>query len=362
MESAENSNMSSRQRVAAAVAHKKTDRVPLDMWWTPETGAKLRKHYKVNDDGELRDAMGIDIVWLWPDDCGAPRPNCGPGTTATCWGFVMRRVEYDGGAYDEYCFHPLAGVDSVQKVDDYNWPNPNDFKYVEMPKKIAEAEARSEKWIGTGMSSIFERSWALTGFQNFLESLFSQPDVAMRIMEHVNDFYIEQTLLTLRACHGRADMLYIADDIGSQNGMILSPSIWREMIKPLQKKFNDAIRMEFPEIVIHYHSCGSLLPVIDDLIEIGVDILNPIQPKAVDMQAELLAKKFGGRISFCGGLDIQDLLPHGTPEQVFDECMRLIKTLGKNGGYILAPAHAVQVDTPVENIEAILKAVKETAL
>ena len=142
--------------------------------------------------------------------------------------------------------------------------------------------------------------------------------------------------------------------------MLLSPALWRQMIKPLQKRFNDAIRAEFPGVVFHYHSCGSIVPVIDDLIEIGVDILNPIQPLAAGMDADSLARRWGDRLCFCGGLDIQRLLPRGTPDEVFRECVRLIRTLGKNGGYILAPAHAVQVDTPVENILAMVQAVRET--
>lgn len=352
--------MSSRKRVSTALKRQNADRTPLDMWWTPETGAKLRAHFNAVDDDEVRHALGVDVVWIWADDSNVPRPKCKAGEIASYWGFISRRVEYDGGYYDELCYHPLADADSVQQVDDHVFPNPDDFDYDSMSEKIAKTDAYGEKWIGTGTSSIFERSWALRGFQKFLEDLLFHPEIALRIMEHVNSFYIENTLRTLRACKGRADMLYTADDIGSQNGMLISPSIWRDMIKPLQKKFNDAIRAEFPDIIIHYHSCGSILPVIDDLIEIGVDVLNPIQPRAVGMDAETLAQKFGGRVSFCGGLDIQDILPHGTPDEVYKECLRLINTLGKNGGYILAPAHAIQVDTPVENILAVSRAVKES--
>ena len=351
--------LSSRQRVAAAIRHEVTDRVPLDMWWTPETAAKLKKHLNVSSHAELRDALGLDIVWIWAEYNGPIREYPAPGTVTSYWGFVTREVEYDGGSYQEFCHHPLAGVESVQQVDDHAWPGPDDYDYAALQRKISEANAGGDKWVGVGESSIFERSWALVGMQEFLEDLLVRPDVATRIMEHVNGFYIEQTLRTLRACEGRADMVYIADDIGTQLGMLLGPDVWREMIKPLQKAFNDAIRLEFPEIVFHYHSCGSIVPVIDDLIEIGVDILNPIQPKAAGMAAEALAERWGDRLSFLGGLDTQELLPLGSAGEVRRECSRLIETLGRDGGYILAPAHAVQVDVPVENILAVIEAAKE---
>jgi uroporphyrinogen decarboxylase len=297
------------------------------MWGTPETVEKLRRHFGVKSEGEVRDALGVDVEWVCADYAGPPRADLGEGTTASYWGFVTRRTRYDGGSYDEFCHHPLAGA---------------------------------EKWIGVGESSVFERAWALVGFQEFLEGMLVRPEVTARIMERINDFYIEQTLRTLRACGGRADMVYIADDVGTQSGMLLAPTVWREAIKPLQRKLNEAVRAEFPDVVFHYHSCGSIVPIIDDLIEIGVDVLNPLQPKAAGMQAEAIAERWGERLCFCGGLDIQEILPRGSAEEVRQECARLIRTLGRGGGYILAPAHAIQVDVPVENVVAIVEAAQRT--
>jgi uroporphyrinogen decarboxylase len=349
-----------RERVRRAVRHERTDRVPLDMWWTPETGAKLRAHFGVDNDEGIRDSLGLDMVWLWAEYDGVSPAPPEPGIKLSYWGFGRREIEYNGGVYEELCYHPLEGFDSVGQVDDYAWPDTDDFDYAGLAREAAIADRGIERWIGVGESSIFERSWALVGFQEFLEDLFTRPDVAVRIMEHVNDFYIQQTLFTLRACGGRADMVYIADDIGCQQGMLIDPEMWRNLIKPLQKKFNDAILAEFPDVVFHYHSCGSIVPVIDDLIEIGVDILNPIQPKAVGMSARSLAERWGDRLSFLGGLDTQELLPRGTTQQVYEECGRLISILGNGGGYILAPAHAVQVDVPIENVLAIVRAAHET--
>lgn len=353
--------MTSRQRVAAAVRHEVTDRVPLQFWWTNESSNRAKAHLGIETDVELHEALGLDVTWLWPDYVGKLCKNMGPGTKSTYWGFILKEVQYAGGVYEEYCHHPLAEVASVQQVHDYVWPDPTDFNFDELPGKFASyADIGGEQWLGVGESSVFERSWALVGFERFLEMLMVDTEIAMAIMEHVNDFYIEQTLSQLRAFNGRADMVYLGDDLGTQLNMLINPRLWRDTIKPLQKKLNDAVRAEYPDIVFHYHSCGSIPDVIDDLAEIGVDILNPIQPKAAGMDADTLAKRWGDKISFCGGLDIQELLPFGTVEEVKAESKRLIRTLGKGGGYILAPAHAIQIDTPPENVLAIVEAARET--
>jgi len=333
------------------------------MWWTPETAGRLMAHFRLDSEQQLRDRLGVDLAWLWveplPAPAGRPAPaDLPPGAKVSYWGFATREVRYRGGSYQEYCHHPLAGAEDVADVEAHAWPDPAAFDYDALPTKIAAADAAGEKWIGVGESSIFERSWALVGLERFLEGLLLRPAVMRRIMSRVNDFYIEQTLRTLRACGGRADMVYTADDVGSQLGMILGPTLWRREIKPLQKELNDAVRAEFPGVVIHYHSCGSIVPIIDDLIEIGVDVLNPIQPAAAGMDAETLAGGWGGRLCFCGGLDTQHLLPRGTARDVWRECARLIRVLGAGGGYILAPAHAVQVDVPVENVLAIFEAAR----
>jgi len=354
-------SVSSRQRVAAALRHEVTDRVPLCTWWTPEAQAKLAEYFGVETEQQLIDTLGVDVVWLWMGPYKGRIPEAPQqDMDITYWGFATKSVPYDGGVYEEFCYYPLADAKTVEQVDAYAWPDPDAFDYDEFPRRIAAADAGGEKWITIGESSFFERSWAMVGFERFLEWLLARRDLVMRIMENVCDFYIAQTLRTLRACGGRADMVHTADDVGSQQGMLISPDTWRETLKPLQKKFNDAIRSEFPDVVIHYHSCGSIVPIIDELMEIGVDVLNPIQPKAVGMEPSVLAERWGDRLCFCGGVDIQELMPRGTPEQVRNACEELIRTLGRGGGFILSPAHALQVDVPVENVLAMVEAVRRT--
>jgi uroporphyrinogen-III decarboxylase len=154
-----------------------------------------------------------------------------------------------------------------------------------------------------------------------------------------------------------ADMIWAGDDFGGQNGMIIAPETWRQRFKPRIKFMFESFRKINPNIKIAWHSCGSILPIIPDFIDIGLDILNPIQPLAKDMDYRLLKERFGRDLIFFGGIDVQQLLPFGTPEQIKEAVRERIKILGANGGYIVGPAHNIQDDTPIENVLAFFDAV-----
>ena len=208
----------------------------------------------------------------------------------------------------------------------------------------------------------FETPWYMRGMEQFLVDLRQNPDVAEAICRHVADYYRERALRVLDAAGGRRgqtciDVIGTGGDIGGQLGMMLSPKLWRERIKP----FTGGLIRTFKDLGLKtfYHSCGSLVPVIPDLIEAGLDILDPLQPNAVGMQAEPLFEAFGDRLSFHGGIDEQELLPHGSPAEVYAETKRVISILGRNGGYIVTAAHAVQGDTPAENVLAMFDATRD---
>jgi uroporphyrinogen decarboxylase len=152
------------------------------------------------------------------------------------------------------------------------------------------------------------------------------------------------------------DILWCGDDFGGQSGMLIDPLTWRSQVKPRIRYMFEEFRKVQPDIKIAWHSCGSILPIIPDFIELGLDILNPIQPLAKGMEPEFLKREYGQDLSFFGGIDVQELLPMGNPQIIKDEVRRRIEILGKNGGYIIAPAHNIQADTPLENILAFFEA------
>jgi uroporphyrinogen decarboxylase len=210
------------------------------------------------------------------------------------------------------------------------------------------------------VGGIFEWSWALRGFERFLLDLAEKPEVACAIMDRFTDVYIENTLRVIEAAGGLLDMVYTYDDVGMQRGLLLSPRMWRKYILPRHQRLNAAIRSARYPVKIMYHSCGAIFPLIGPFVdEMGIDVLNPLQPRAAGMDMARIKDEFGERLSFHGAVDIQQTLPHGTPAEVQAEVRERCEVLGKGGGYICAPAHYIQADTPLENIVALYTAPRE---
>jgi uroporphyrinogen decarboxylase len=200
----------------------------------------------------------------------------------------------------------------------------------------------------------FETPWYLRGFEQYLADLHENPEIAEAISRHVSEYFYQRALRVIDAARGQIDIVGSGGDIGSQRGLILSPHAWRQHIKP----YSTLLIAGFKRMGLKtfYHSCGSLVPVIPDLIEMGLDVLDPIQVSAAGMTPEELGPAFADRLSFHGAIDEVELLPHGTPEQVYHETTRVIDILGRCGGYIVSPSHQVQGDTPVENVLALYQA------
>lgn len=167
------------------------------------------------------------------------------------------------------------------------------------------------------------------------------------------------TQIGMRLIELGSDIIWAGDDFGTQKGMVMDPGTFRKYFKPRIRTMFNEFRKVNPEIKLAWHSCGSILPIIPDFIEIGLDILNPIQPLAEGMDPAYLKSTFGRDLVFFGGIDIQELLPNSTPLKIKEEVSRIVRILGENSGYIIGPAHNIQDDTSVENILALFEAVKE---
>jgi uroporphyrinogen decarboxylase len=203
---------------------------------------------------------------------------------------------------------------------------------------------------------IFETCWYLTGLEKFLVDLISEAPYMEVLLDRVMEINVRTGKHLIKL---GADILWAGDDFGTQHGMIMDPELWRKIFKPRIKWMFEEFRKVNPDIKLAWHSCGSIPQIIPDFIEIGLDILNPIQPGAKGMEPGFLKKEYGRDLVFFGGIDIQDLLPYGNPEKIKNEIKKICRILGKGGGYILAPAHNIQPDTPLENILAVFEAVKE---
>jgi uroporphyrinogen decarboxylase len=256
--------------------------------------------------------------------------------------------------YTEFSEYPLKGLGETKKLEDHVFPSPDWFDYSVIPQQIEAANAEGgEHAIILGKGSPFEYSWYMVGFEDFLALLLTEPEIANHLMEKVTDFFVEYLSRGLEAAKGRIDIGFEADDMGHQKGLFMSPDLWKELVKPHHVRLNKKLH-EFG-VKILYHTCGSVMDAVDEIIDMGVDVLEALQFDAKGMDPNKLKSQYGDRLCFHGGVSVQKTLPFGTPDEVRKEVRERISVLGENGGYILAPAHAVQGGTPPENIVALLE-------
>jgi uroporphyrinogen decarboxylase len=274
----------------------------------------------------------------------------GDGSFSDEWGVGYR----PRGPYNERVEHPLAGA-TLADLDRFRWPDPHDPGRVEARRLYNETDFSLAA--GHVSAGIFQDCWNLRGMARFFEDMALDREFAEALLDRVAAIHVAMWEHFLDAVGEYVDLVETADDLGGQTGLLISPRMYRDLIKPRHAALNAAIRCRTRARIL-YHSCGAIGPVIDDLIEIGVDVLNPIQPLPGLMDPEELKKRYGRRLIFHGGLDVQSLLPTGTPDQVRAHVRRYLDVLGPER-YIMAPANSVQPGTPPENLVAAYGAARD---
>jgi uroporphyrinogen decarboxylase len=351
--------MDSKQRVVAAAERRRVDRPATSLRCTAEAWQSLEDHFAANDVGTVLDRLDVDLRWIYVPYVG-PAERSTPtlfGEGTDYWGCHMRKIENRYNAYFEFYDPPLAHAETVSDVDAYDWPSLDWWDYSALHSIIEQANAQEPRGILFYGGDTFETCWYLRGLEQFLMDLYLRPDLVQAMAEHVESYYRERALRAVEAARGGIDLVGYGDDLGGQTGMLMNPQVWRRRIKPFTADFLGTFKaMGYKTF---FHSCGSIVPIVDDLIDAGLDILEPIQVTAAGMKPQLLFSRFGNRLSFHGAIDEVELLPHASWREVYDETRRTIDVLGRNGGYIVCPSHQVQGDTPVENILAIFQAAKE---
>jgi uroporphyrinogen decarboxylase len=351
--------MNSRERVLAAASRQRTDRPPTSLRCTPEAWHALREHLHVETNDDVLDALDVDMRWVSVPYCGPKERSAIPlGSEGTdYWGCHVRKVDNDFNSYYEFYDFPLAGAESVQDVHNHPWPSLDWWDYSAIRSSIQAANRNGPRAILFFAGGAFETPWYMRGFERFLMDLHERPEIAAAICTHVEEYFRQRAFRVLEAADGQVDIVGTGGDIGSERGMLLNPRVWREKIKPFSGNLITTFKqMGFKTF---YHSCGSIVPVIDDFIELGLDILDPVQVSAAGMSPEALSAAFGERLSFNGAIDEVRLLPHATPQEVYRETTRVIDVLGRHGGYIVSPSHQVQGDTPPENVVAVCNAARD---
>lgn len=372
-------SMSSRERVLTALNHQEPDRVPLDLGSTSVTSLTLPAYVRLRqylgfppDEPEIFDRTqgivipSIDVLEFFDVDTRGAVP---PGRPASSYldeleftdNFGIRRRRPDGGYWYDAVSFPLQGLDRAE-IERFPWPNPHDqiesYRAVANRARTLHNQTNAAVVLSLGSVSVFERGLVLRGYEDFLIDLAIQPDIAEVIMDHLLGFSLVQLELVLPMVRGQIEVVKISDDLGTQTGLLVAPETYRRLVKPRQAQIITTIKRLCPEAKILLHSCGAVRPLIPDFIEIGVDILNPVQVSAAGMNPSRLKRDFGRDIVLWGGIDSQGILAHGKPRETIDYVRRLIEDLAPGGGFVMAVVHNVQPEVPPENLVAAFKVVE----
>lgn len=378
--------MTSRERVLAAINHEEPDRVPIVIGVSNATGLKMKPYQ------EIKQVLGIEApdeyLYDWPElgtaaideatmvrlhsdvrgvldlepahvlERNRQRPPHTPFIDS--WG--SGQTELTPGVWFPGV-HPLADATTIEEIESYEgWPDMND------PSRVAHVREQALRLHDENQYAImatpwllfpFERAHAMQGLEHFMIHMVNNRDFAVALLRKITDYCEILMDDFLRECGDLIDIIKIGDDLGTQNGLMISPKMYRQYLKPLHAEFIAFIK-ERTDAKVFFHTDGDVMDLVEDFIEIGVDILNPIQTSAGRMSdLPQLKRRYGDNMAFCGAIDTHRVLPYGTPEEVRQEVKRVMEILGPGGGYMVASVHTIMDDVPAQNILAMVDAVEE---
>lgn len=357
--------MKARERVETALNHQMADRCPMQISFTPEFARRLREDMELsgrvehNPHGggntyELERALGEDMLLTsvgWANSYYMCDQNY-TDEWGIGWEVQPYETKFGTGHYTEISHHPLADESAISS---YQPPDPTRPELYADAEKMLQ-EFKNDYWIvGVTVTTIFETAWALRGLNQILEDMVLDPDLTSHLLDIPYRYHLEAAR---RLTQMGVDMIWVGDDVGAQNRMLISPDMWRNYLKPLMADFISELKSINPGLKLAYHTDGNVELIIPELIEIGVDVLNPVQPASMDPAK--VKELYGDRLCFWGTIDEQHTLPFGSAEDVEREVIQRLKTIGKDGGLILSPTHHVQLDTPLKNFWTMVNTINHT--
>lgn len=346
-------SMTSRERWLALLAGETPDRIPTDYWATGEVTRRLCRELECEDRDVLFDKLHIDGV----DNLGvAPSSATFPGDPeADIWGRRFRRVEYETGAYREVANSPLAEAETVEQVEAYPWPSPDDCDWDAFRARVGATSGK--RIVRCAGYEPFMLYCHLRGMEQAMMDLVLSPEIAEAALARIFDYHYRTAERMFETADGKIDITYIAEDLGSQHGLLMGLEQIRRFFLPNQKRMADLARQH--GVHIFYHTDGAAREVIPDLIEItGIEILNPIQWRCPGMERHGLVRDFGDKLIFHGAVDNQQTLALGSADDVRDEVLDNIRIFAP-ARWICAPCHNIQPVSPTENIVAMYETVWE---
>jgi uroporphyrinogen decarboxylase len=372
-------NITSRERVLMTLDGKPVDRPPVDLGSTPNTTicriayenlkSKLEMPHvqtamlgtafqTVQVDEEILSRLKIDTRGVFPDVSDVPEvtPTEGGGFIDD-WGirFMPAKDRENRIMYYDMVEHPLSGATSVSDITNFQWPNPcrgRSLRGLREKGAMLRDTTRYALVGHPGDTAIFEACWCVRGMREFFVDLIMDRRMAETLLEKVLEIQCARYGRYLDCVGEYLDVVAVGDDLGGQTGPLISREMYQSLIKPYHKRYFEFIKSK-TSARLKLHSCGAIEPLLDDLIDVGVDIINPIQVSATGMEPKVLKRRYGDRIAFWGGIDTQNVLPQGTPEDVRSEVLTRIREFGIDGRYVISAVHNIQADVPPENIIAL---------
>ena len=350
--------MTHKERVIRSLDHRETDRVPFMYRDVPEVRARLKRDLGFQTDEQLFRYLDIDFRWVEPVYKGKPL-LLADGHKMDIWGVEWKYTPFSetAGYWNEVA-HPLAACYDPDALDDYPWPSVDDWDFSGLEAQCDQfAEYAIMTAPGVASPGIFQTPvQPLIGIERSFTDLFMNPEFFLYLIDKILDFQISFVEKMFSASNGKIDFFRIGDDFGTQQGLLMDIETWKIFFLPAFKAMADTAK----KYGAHYyqHSCGAIRDLIPSFLEAGVEVIDPLQIGASGMDPEELKSEYGHRITFSGGIDEQQILPHGTPEQVKYEVERMVKIMSPGGGYFLGPTHNFQDDIPTKNILAMYEAAK----
>ena len=385
--------MTSYERVKATLEHREPDRVPFDLGGTVLTGMNRHCYVRLRDylglpkreirildvmqqlariDEDMAEYLKTDVGCVDPSPPSSSplaKPPALEGEYYTMtdeWG-IQWKMPAQGGHYYDMADQPLKHAETPADLDTFPWPDPSDPARFAGLKKAADSYVNEQKKayiLGRQYAGIWETALWMSGFEKFFMDMLANETFAHALMDTITELKMQYWSNALDAVGDNVLIMSEADDLATQNSLLCSVDLYRKLVHPYHKKLFDFIKGKARnKVYVFYHTCGAVKPLIPLLIEEGVDILNPVQVKADDMDTRELKREFGREITFWGGgVDTQHVLPFGSPQEVRDEVKRRIDDLAPGGGFVFAAVHNVQSDVPPENYMAMWETMREYGL
>ncbi len=350
--------MNSKERVLTAIAHREADRVPIDYYSNPGIDRRLKEHLGLapNDAEGLRQALQVDFRRVAASYTGPPLHPPLPDRKINVWGVRTRWVEHESGGYWDYCDFPLQHA-TLEQMETWPMPSPDDFDYT----GVADTCRRLEEYCivvgGAGSADIINSTGMIRNMEQVMLDLALESPEFFAYIDRKIAVQLEVLRRTLEAADGGIDLFFMGEDLGTQKGPLISLEMYRRALRPRHQQFVDLAKSF--DLPVMMHSCGSSSWAYEDFIEMGITVVDTLQPEAADMQPAYLKSTYGGRLAFHGMISTAGPVAFGAPGDVREDVRQTLEIMMPGGGYCLSPTHQLQDNSPTENVLALYESALE---